>query len=449
MLKLFFWLRYLRKKKIVFLSIASVALAAALLIVVASLFGGFIDAVDSIAPTVFGDIYLDPWVGVPDYQELLERLEDLPQVEAAAAVLDTYGLLHLGSGDVRAVRVVGIEPVQYSKVTGFKNSLLVQKQVSGEPTFASADDSEKAGGFVSIGIFGKPDEKTDKYDFEGQKQQWFGKDVVLTTGVVVESELDSGSVRTQRKFKPKHLQFNITDIVFVGMYFQDGQDIYLPIEKVRELAGGAGSAREDIKIKLAEGIEPEAAIEPVRQVWMDFARQHNLPEYAVSQPVLATYKQMLEDFVGELKKQLGVLMLIFGVVCSVGVLLIFCIFYMIVMTRLKDIAVIKSCGGAGGTVASIFIGFGICVGVVGSAIGITLGYFVTRNINVIEQWVTVMTGLKLWKSSAYMFSAIPNEVDLGATCWIVLFTVLASAIGALIPAIVAARTKPVDILRYE
>ncbi|MHC4068525.1 MAG: ABC transporter permease [Planctomycetota bacterium] len=449
MLKLFFWLRYLRKKKIVLLSIASVALAAALLIVVASLFGGFIDEVDRIAPTVFGDIYLNPWVGIPDYEELLERLEELPQVEAAAAVLDTYGLLHLGSGDVHAVRVVGIDPAQYSKVTGFKNSLLVQKQISSELTFAPADDPDKAGGFVSIGIFGKPDEKTDKYDFEGQRQQWLGKDVVLTTGVVVEREVDSESGRTQRKFKSKHLKFNITDIVFVGMYFQDSQDIYLPIEKVLELAGGAGAAGKDIKIKLAEGIEPEAAIEPVRQVWIDFARQHNLPEYAVSQPVLATYKQMLEDFVGELKKQLGVLMLIFGVVCSVGVLLIFCIFYMIVMTRLKDIAVIKSCGAARSTVASIFIGFGICVGVVGSAIGITLGYFVTRNINVIEEWVTVATGLKLWKSSAYMFSTIPNEVDVRATCWIVLFTILASALGALIPAIVAARTKPIDILRYE
>ena len=203
MLKLFFWLRYLRKKKIVFLSIASVALAAALLIVVASLFGGFIDEVDRIAPTVFGDIYLNPWVGIPDYEELLYLLEELPQVEAATAVLDIYGLLHLGSGDVRAVRVVGIEPSQYSKVTGFKNSLLVQKRDSGALSFVPTDHPDKTGGFVSIGIFGKPDEKTDRYDFEGQKQQWFGKDVVLTTGVVVERGIDSESGRTQQKFKPK------------------------------------------------------------------------------------------------------------------------------------------------------------------------------------------------------------------------------------------------------
>jgi len=49
MLKLFLWLRYLRKKKIVFLSIAAVALSVSLLIVVASLFSGFINAFEQAA----------------------------------------------------------------------------------------------------------------------------------------------------------------------------------------------------------------------------------------------------------------------------------------------------------------------------------------------------------------------------------------------------------------
>jgi ABC-type lipoprotein release transport system permease subunit len=43
MLKLFLWLRYLRKKKIVLLSVAAIALCVALLLVVDSLFTGFIE----------------------------------------------------------------------------------------------------------------------------------------------------------------------------------------------------------------------------------------------------------------------------------------------------------------------------------------------------------------------------------------------------------------------
>jgi len=49
----------------------------------------------------------------------------------------------------------------------------------------------------------------------------------------------------------------------------------------------------------------------------------------------------------------------------------------------------------------------------------------------------------------YMFSKIPNEVNWNSALPIVLSATLAAAIGALIPAIVAAMTRPVEILRYE
>jgi len=74
---------------------------------------------------------------------------------------------------------------------------------------------------------------------------------------------------------------------------------------------------------------------------------------------------------------------------------------------------------------------------------------VTRNINTIEEWVRVLFGLKIWRSSVYMFSKIPNEVDWGWALVIVLSAVIASGIGALIPAIIAWRSRPVSILRYE
>ena len=141
--------------------------------------------------------------------------------------------------------------------------------------------------------------------------------------------------------------------------------------------------------------------------------------------------------------------MIFGVICSVTVLLIFCIFYMIVITKQKDVAIIKSCGAASSSAAFIFFGFGACVGVVGSALGIVLGYVVTRNINTLEDWVRVVFGMKLWRSSVYMFKTIPNEVNWPAVWWIVLVAIAACLVGALIPAIVAARTRPVEILRYE
>ena len=122
---------------------------------------------------------------------------------------------------------------------------------------------------------------------------------------------------------------------------------------------------------------------------------------------------------------------------------------MIVTTKRKDIAVIKSCGMKSTSVAWIFVGFGACVGIIGSGIGVVLGSIITKNVNTIEAWISVVSGLKLWKSSVYMFSKIPNEVNWFWVVPIVLCATAAAAVGALIPAIVAARTKPVEILRYE
>jgi lipoprotein-releasing system permease protein len=122
---------------------------------------------------------------------------------------------------------------------------------------------------------------------------------------------------------------------------------------------------------------------------------------------------------------------------------------MIVTTKQRDIAIIKSCGATSSSVALIFVGFGICVGLIGSGIGMILGDIVTKNVNTIEEWIRIIFGLKLWKSSVYMFSKIPNEVDWGSALPIVLSAVIAAAVGALIPAIIAVRTRPVNVLRYE
>jgi lipoprotein-releasing system permease protein len=146
---------------------------------------------------------------------------------------------------------------------------------------------------------------------------------------------------------------------------------------------------------------------------------------------------------------MGILLLIFGVVSFGVVLLVFCIFYMIVRLRRKDIAIIKSCGATSSSVAWIFIGFGFCVGTIGSAIGSVLGYIITRNVNTVEDWIRIIFGLKLWRSSVYMFSKIPNEVDWASAIPIILLAIIAATIGALQPAVMAARTKPVEILRYE
>ena len=442
MLKLFLWLRYLRKKKIVFLSIAAVALSVSLLIVVASLFSGFINAFEQAAVEAIGDVVIAPRppANVTKYPLLIECLEETGVVEAATAMLLAPGLLRVDAGNVRPVQVWGIEPGPRNRVTGFKESLLKQKDSSGDPTFGIPGSPQKTGGFVGIGVLGEPDEKTDEYDFDAIEKM-IGRRVLLITGTVSGTEI-----------KKKTVIFSIADILETGVYQFDKTGVYLPIEELQRRL----YPKEDlpiagqILIKLTEKAETDVALATINGVWRTFVEEHlEADPNLIYGTTIETAKQLQSRYVAAYRQQMSILLVIFGVVSLSVVVLVFCIFYMIVTTRRKDIAIIKSCGAASGSVALVFVGFGACVGIIGSGIGTVLGLTITKNINVIEGWIRVIFGLKLWRSSVYMFSKIPSEVDWTWAVRIVLTAIVAAAVGALIPAIVAARTKPVEILRYE
>jgi lipoprotein-releasing system permease protein len=448
MLKLFLWLRYLRKRKIVFLSIAAVALSVSLLIVVASLFSGFIYTFEKAAVEAVGDVVLTPPIELKKYPLLIERLEQTETVEAATPMISGYGLLHLGRGNVRAVEVWGIEPAGRAKVTGFAKFLLRQSKSTGEPSFDVPDTSGKIGGFVGIGVLGEPDEQTDEYDYDAA-EKIIGQPVVLTTGTVTEQDRQDGS---RPDFKRQVMKFAVADIIETGVYQFDSGCVYLPIEKLsRTLYPDEESpVASQILIKLADNTETDNALAVIQGVWRTFVQEElDANPYLMTSTAINTARQLQSRYIAAYEKQMGVLLLIFGVVSLGVVLLVFCIFYMIVRLKQKDIAIIKSCGATSSSVSLVFIGFGACVGAVGSGFGTVLGYVITRNVNTIEDWIRIIFGLKLWKSSVYLFSKIPNEVNWPWALRIVLLAIIAAAIGALIPAIVAARTKPVEILRYE
>lgn len=448
MLKLFLWLRYLRKRKIVFLSIAAMALSVSLLIVIASLFTGFISAFEQAAVDAIGDVAIGPPLKITHYPILIERLEQTAAVESATAMLITKGLLHLGQGNVRPVEIWGIEPGARARVTGFNQYLRRQKDLSGEPSFIVPDFTGKPGGFVGIGLVAEPNEKTDAYDY-GTVDGAIGERVFITTGTM--NEAQQGSSATPQ-FRKKTLIFRISDIVETGVYQFDQGCVYLPIEELsKSLYPDEDSlVAGQILIKLADATETAVALAGIRGVWEGFVKDHlGSDSLLLKYTSIETAKQMQSRFIAAYQNQMAVLLVIFGVVSFSVVVLVFCIFYMIVTTKRKDIAIIKSCGMASRSVAVVFIGFGACVGIVGSGIGAVLGHVITRNINTIEHGISIIFGLKLWRSSVYMFSKIPNEVNWPWAFRIILLAIVAATIGALIPAIIAAITRPVEILRYE
>ncbi len=457
-LSLFLWVQYLRKKKIVLLSIAAVALSCALLIVVSSLFNGFIEAVERTSALLDGDIVIYPGELIEGYELLLDRLERLPGAQAASAFRwGSGGLLHLGKGNVRPVFYGGIEPVRGAKLSDLTGSLLRASAFRKAPSFEVTGYPNDTGAWVGVGLLAEPDEQTDEYDFEAVKKM-IGQPVVLTTGswTLENSEglpedLNVAQDQATTDFKRITTRLRIADIFFTGNYWYD-QLLYLSLGDISKILHPEERVVlvNAIGLRLSRSADTEKMMRQVQVVWSDFAEEKlGWQKEKIKHTAIYTARHNREMGLEVIRKQMRVLMLILGVICSVGVLLVFCIFYMIVITKQKDIAIIKSCGASNGSVVSIFLGFGICIGIVGSALGALLGYIVITNINVFENWIRIIFGLKLWRSSVYIFDKIPDKVDWSWSCWIILAAVAASALGALIPSIVAMGAKPIDILRYE
>jgi len=78
-----------------------------------------------------------------------------------------------------------------------------------------------------------------------------------------------------------------------------------------------------------------------------------------------------------------------------------------------------------------------------------VGWWATRHIALLEGVLTRLLGFKIWKAGVYVFAEIPNEVYWPSVGWIVLMGVVAATVGALLPAVRAARVEPIEALRWE
>ena len=166
-------------------------------------------------------------------------------------------------------------------------------------------------------------------------------------------------------------------------------------------------------------------------------------------PTVRTWEESQAKWMGAIEKEMVLVTGLFGMISVVAVFLIFCIFYMIVVEKTRDIGIIKSVGATSSGVAGIFLGYGAAIGIVGSALGLLCGYLIVHNINTLHAWLGEALHVQIWDPEVYAFDTIPNTLEPNRIIWILVIAVLASIIGALVPAIRAARLNPVEALRWE
>ncbi|MBL8850786.1 MAG: ABC transporter permease, partial [Planctomycetaceae bacterium] len=143
---------------------------------------------------------------------------------------------------------------------------------------------------------------------------------------------------------------------------------------------------------------------------------------------------------------LNVLLFLIIAVAGFGIL---AIFYMIVVEKTRDIGILKALGANSGGVMSIFLAYGLGLGVVGSGVGVLLGLVFVYYINEIENALSWVTGRKVFDETIYYFDRIPTDVHPGMVVWVAVGAMAIAVLASVLPARRAARLDPVQALRYE
>ena len=165
-------------------------------------------------------------------------------------------------------------------------------------------------------------------------------------------------------------------------------------------------------------------------------------EKIVSKDLIAT--NWMEDnrqVMNALQMEKIVTVITVGLIQLVGALNILIALIMMVMEKYRDIAIFMSMGARHQQIRKIFMLQGVLIGVVGTVIGLTLGYSICY-FGDKYHWIRL-------PEEVYSISYVPFEVRWTDGLWIAAVAIGVSFIATLYPARNATKITPVEALRYQ
>jgi lipoprotein-releasing system permease protein len=252
------------------------------------------------------------------------------------------------------------------------------------------------------------------------------------------------------------------DSTYVYVPFEELQaDLDMSAKVVRDIKTNAEvklpARTSDIHVSVKpawrEGAKLQAAKAQIQKVVSDVLKEKRdaglEPFTNLGDPEVQTWRESQRLWLDAVENEKLLTVVLFSIISVVAIFLIFCIFYMVVAEKTKDIGIIKSVGASSGGVAGIFLGYGLAIGVVGAGLGLLASYLLVKYINEIHQWLGRQLGIQVWNPEIYLFDKIPNTMNPREVTIIVGIAVIASVLGALVPAYRAASLHPVEALRWE
>lgn len=155
------------------------------------------------------------------------------------------------------------------------------------------------------------------------------------------------------------------------------------------------------------------------------------------------------NFFRALKMEKTVMFILLSLVVAIAAFNLVSSQVMLVQDKQADIAILRTLGMSPKQVMQVFMVQGLVIGLVGVALGTVAGVLLSKNLGFLVRFIESLTGNELMPSDVYYISGVPSVVNSADVLVVIGIAILMCLLATIYPAWRAARTNPVEALRYE
>ena len=234
---------------------------------------------------------------------------------------------------------------------------------------------------------------------------------------------------------PRQVGYTITAIFEVGIYDYDETFIVMPIPDAQTLLL-MGDSIGMIEVTTTDADRVGEFLAP-------------LGRKLQGQAVVTDWKTINLSLFEALQVERVAMAFALSVIVLVAAFNILSSLVMLVRSKTRDIAIMRTMGATRKSLLKIFVTTGSVIGALGTLAGLALGFLILLFRQSIVKVIEAMSGQNLWDPEIRFLTELPAKTDPIEVLLICAMAMGLSFLATLYPSYRAAGTDPVQVLRYE
>jgi lipoprotein-releasing system permease protein len=234
---------------------------------------------------------------------------------------------------------------------------------------------------------------------------------------------------------PRQVGYTVAAIFEVGIYDYDETFIVMPIPNAQTLLLTGDS------IGMIEVTTTDA--DRVGEILAPLARKLQ------GQAVVTDWKTINQSLFEALQVERVMMFFVLSLIVFVAAFNILSSLVMLVRSKRRDIAILRTMGATRKSLLKIFVTTGSVIGAIGTGAGVLLGFLLLQFRQSIVRGVEFLTGQNMWDPSIRFLTELPARTNPFEVLLICAMAMGLSFLATLYPSYRAASTDPVEVLRYE